>query len=92
MPSDFTNMNLEVLRRAEMMQGAAVRNIREQFFVEPVPPELTLESLTWERYLQELDAAEANGTQDQFRQSLIKMLQPVIEQILLGGPDAGQTG
>ena len=59
----FAKAHMETIKRAELLQAQAALYIQEQFGFED-EPEMTLENLSWDRFVRELDSADRNDTRD----------------------------
>jgi len=72
------------IKRAEVMQAQAVLYIQGQFAVED-DEALKIEGLTWERFIKDLEASNANDTQQEFEAKIAEVLQSVVEQVFAEG-------
>jgi len=80
---------LDTIEQAELMQGKAVAMIADQYAAER-HEELSMENLTWDKFMKELADAETNGTLEQFNDTVIRnLLTPVIQQVM-APPQEGQ--
>lgn len=85
----LSRATVESINNAEALQGRAIAYINRSFAAES-DDELTLESLTWERLVKELESAEQSGDYSELNEKLIQnILTPVIEQALTP-PQQGQ--
>ena len=76
----FAKAHVESIKRAELLQAQAALYIQEQFGFED-EPELTLEKLTWERFIRDLDDADRNETRDEFDEKIGRMLEQLMPAV-----------
>ncbi len=69
----FAKAHVESIKRAELLQAQAALYIQEQFGFED-EPELTLEGLTWDRFVRDLDSADRNDTRDEFDEKIGRLV------------------
>lgn len=76
----YARAHLDAQKLVEAYMGLATLYIQREYAMED--DELTLEELTLTRYLDELDNANMNDTRREFDDKLVKMLGPIIEQVM----------
>lgn len=74
----YAKAHLEANALAQAYMALSVLHIKDSYAMED--DALTLEELTLERFLDELDRADAEGTRDELDQQLANMLAPILEQ------------
>lgn len=84
---NYARMNMEVIRRAEMLQARAVDYIDEQFRAdETLPPN----PLRFDDFVKMLEEADRTGTREELEAQLAEILLPIIEQALAQPQQAPQ--
>lgn len=82
---------MQAIRMAEALQILANTAIKEDFSAED-QKELSLERMTYDTYMKELQSAVKNGTLDDFNDKLRKLLTPIISQVMQATEQQPQQG
>jgi flagellar biosynthesis regulator FlaF len=85
----FAKAAYDSILLAEALQGMAVAKISEDYAA--VRDEaLTMQNLTWDKFVTDLTDANENGTMDELNQTLLaNIIQPMIEQVLAQSQEQG---
>ena len=79
--SSFSRLSVTATERADMMQGAAVAFISDQFKADS--DTVDLKTMTYQDFLAALETADRNGTREQFEANLASQLMPIVEQVMM---------
>jgi hypothetical protein len=78
----FAKIALASIQEAEALQGRAVAYINEAFEATR-DEELSVENLTWEKFVDQLSSANENGTLEELNDKLLEnIIMPIVEQAM----------
>lgn len=84
---DFARLHVAALKRAEMLQGLAMQQIRNTFAAED--DEFGPENLRWDLLVRELESARESGTMQEFQRKALEIMAPAIQQVLTEQANGG---
>lgn len=83
---DFARADFAVMQLAQQLQGKAMDFIQEAYYAEE---DLSLNNLTYDRFMKHYDRARTEGFDDLDRQ-LAAILSPILQQVLSAPPEGEQ--
>ena len=85
----FSSLSILAMERAEYLQQLAVARIQDDFNVES--DEVDIRTMSLGDFLRAMEAADKNGTREEFESRLATQLMPIIQQVMAPPQPEGEA-